>query len=638
MKTKYQILGNLWIKTLAWIVLSLASFSFLINMLGSSISYSYVSRVENDPKGYFGTYEAEKEIMSNVQEFFMTMEGNQFDPKVAKDFFSEKFSNLSMRVLKQGELVVENFPTPQNSLIQGNFYFRKNIDNTGDYDLETVDVGDADYEVQYSLSNPLAVKDQLYKGEKLFSFFISHQNHIRFFLFGGLILAILASSYLIVGAGHRVGKDTITLTLFDRIPLEFAILIVGILFFLLLNLVSYASETRYYFDVGEYYEVIFNHNSLKSYGLLAILMELGGLLLGEGILTIVTRIKAKTIFTNSLLYRTLRFIHQRWLHYQDRISLTWISSILLMVFWALFWWSRHSVFVFLLVLASFIFVLMFVKQSELLSKVMREYAKGNFDYTVSKEGLTPMFSRQLDDLFRVREGVKKNLEDRLKSERLKTELITNVSHDLKTPLTSILNYAQIIKKDQNDEERNEHIDTMIHHANRLKRFTEDILMASKASTGNITVQMNSINCEEILEQAIGEFEDKFKEKNLEIIKTNPNPSLCVRADGDLLWRVIANLFSNQLKYSLENTRIYIDIHEIDNLVFIVMKNVSKEPLNMTENELMERFVQGDSSRQSEGSGLGLSIVESLIHLQHGDFNIDITGDYFQSTIQLEKAD
>lgn len=268
---------------------------------------------------------------------------------------------------------------------------------------------------------------------------------------------------------------------------------------------------------------------------------------------------------------------------------------------------------------------------------MREYAKGNFNYTVSKEGLTPIFSRQLDDLFKVKDGVQKAIMNQLKSEHLKTELITNVSHDLKTPLTNILNYAQIIKEDKDEEERKEHIDIMIHHADRLKRLTEDVLLASKASTGNMPVHLSNIHCEELLVQIIGEYADRFKDRELEIIKINTNPDLMVQADGELLFRVFENLFSNQLKYALEKTRIYLEVLEKEEHVLFVMKNVSKEPLNINAEELMERFVQGDDSRSHEGSGLGLSIVKSLVQLQNGKFDIEINGDYFQTKIELKKA-
>lgn len=633
---KNKVLGSLGIKIIVWIVLSVSSFSFLIGFYGLALSSSSRQQEHVNQTSYFSTYEANYGIQTEVKAFLSEMEANQFKQSVAEQQFGKKSSNLSMTIKKGQKKLVQNFPYEINAKsITGKLYFEKaKLEQPGDQSsFFQSDEKNADYVVEYTIVQPLTVKDQLFKGYQVYTFLQNHQAEIHYLLYGGFIGVLISSIYLLNAAGHRKNTDEIVLTAWDKIPLEINAFISGGLFIFLMSIVvqNYFSKTL----LQQYYKNLFMN--VEENLIFALLIELCGIVLGLFFLTIAVRLKAKVFWKNTLLCKIFHVIKKTWVHIQEGTSLTWIAFFLLSIFWFLFLVFRRSLFIFGLVGISFWAVLMFVRQSELLSKVMREYAKGNFNYTVSKEGLTPIFSRQLDDLFKVKDGVQKAIMNQLKSEHLKTELITNVSHDLKTPLTNILNYAQIIKEDKNEDERKEHIDIMIHHADRLKRLTEDVLLASKASTGNMPVHLSNIHCEELLVQIIGEYADRFKDRELEIIKINTNPDLMVQADGELLFRVFENLFSNQLKYALEKTRIYLEVLEKEEHVLFVMKNVSKEPLNINAEELMERFVQGDDSRSHEGSGLGLSIVKSLVQLQNGKFDIEINGDYFQTKIELKKA-
>ncbi|MBW9212533.1 MULTISPECIES: sensor histidine kinase KdpD [Terrabacteria group] len=634
---KNKLLGSTTIKILAWMILSLASFSFLIGIYGSLLSSVAFRQTHERQSGYFTTYEAKNKIRNETRHFLTKMDSLGFKATSAAKYFGKDKTNLSMTIKKGNETLLQNFPYENNSkTVTGKYYFRKY--QTGDknmpYDFIQSEEGVAEYVVEYKVVQPLMVIDSLFQGYQVYTYLEQYQSQIQFLLYGGLVGMVLAATYLLVAAGHRKNTDEIVLTFLDKIPLEISIFM---LFFLPIMFLRDSGISDYIvrtYLANYYYALFVSKDRILS---LIICLEICGILLGMFLLTVAVRIKAKVFWKNTLLYKSIRWARKLWNHLKERTSLTWIAFFLVTVFWLLFGTYRNRLFQFVLVLASFVAVLMFVRQSELLSKVMREYAKGNFDYTVSKEGLTPIFSTQLDDLFKVKEGVQKAIADQLKSEHLKTELITNVSHDLKTPLTNILNYAQIVKEDEKEEERKKHIDIMIHHVNRLKRLTEDVLVASKASTGNMPVHINPIHCEELLVQIIGEYSDRFKERELEIIKINPNPDLMVQADGELLFRVFENLFSNQLKYALGKTRIYLDVIEKEDTVLFVMKNVSKEALNISEEELMERFVQGDDSRSHEGSGLGLSIVKSLVQLQKGNFSIEINGDYFQTSIELKKV-
>ena len=235
-------------------------------------------------------------------------------------------------------------------------------------------------------------------------------------------------------------------------------------------------------------------------------------------------------------------------------------------------------------------------------------------------------------------GFSNAINESLKSERLKTELITNVSHDIKTPLTSIINYVDLLKKENiQDEKVKEYIDILDKKSQRLKKLTEDLVEASKVSSGNVKLNLENINIKELFNQTIGEFKDRFEEKRLIIETTIPNDDIKINADSRYLYRIIENLFSNITKYALEGSRVYIDILEKGKTIDINIKNISKEKLNISSDELMQRFVRGDKSRYTEGSGLGLSIAKSLTELQGGTFDIIIDGDLFKVHIIWPKV-
>ena len=232
-------------------------------------------------------------------------------------------------------------------------------------------------------------------------------------------------------------------------------------------------------------------------------------------------------------------------------------------------------------------------------------------------------------------GFSNAIEESLKSERLKTELITNVSHDIKTPLTSIINYVDLLKKeDIQNKKAKAYIEILDNKSQRLKKLTEDLIEASKVSSGNVKLNIENINIKELINQTIGEFKDRFEEKGLKIETQISDENLTIKADNRYVYRIIENLFSNITKYAQENSRVYIDIERNRNYrVHICIKNISKEKLNINADELMQRFVRGDKSRYTEGSGLGLSIAKSLTQLQNGEFSIKIDGDLFRVDIE-----
>ena len=282
-------------------------------------------------------------------------------------------------------------------------------------------------------------------------------------------------------------------------------------------------------------------------------------------------------------------------------------------------------------------VLIMLANGRQLSYASAKLADGNLDYRIKEDDLDKMlwfFRKHGEQLNSIADGLNDAVEKQMKSERMKTELITNVSHDIKTPLTSIINYVNLLKDDHTEEQEKEYIEVLSRNSERLKNLTEDIVEASKAATGNISVEPEKTNVLELTEQALAEFEQKLSDAKLTPV-VRISEDLNVMADGKLLWRIISNLLSNCVKYSMPGTRVYIEAAKTeDNTAVISFKNISREQLNISADELIERFVRGDQARSTEGSGLGLHIAKSLAVLQHGDLHLTIDGDYFKAVVEI----
>ena len=268
----------------------------------------------------------------------------------------------------------------------------------------------------------------------------------------------------------------------------------------------------------------------------------------------------------------------------------------------------------------------------------RAMAEGDLENRVDTHRMPPDLREHGEDLNNISMGLSAAVDEKLKSERFKAELITNVSHDLKTPLTSIINYVNLLRAtDQTDPKALEYIDVLDRKSQRLKKLTEDLVEASKASTGVLKVERERIGMEQLIDQALGEWEEKLEARHLSIVKLLPEGETWVYADGRHLWRVIDNLLSNCSKYAMEGTRVYLELTRGKGQAALSVKNVSREAITVPADRLMERFVRGEESRNTEGSGLGLSIARSLTELQGGTFQLTADGDLFKATVTLPLA-
>ncbi len=268
-----------------------------------------------------------------------------------------------------------------------------------------------------------------------------------------------------------------------------------------------------------------------------------------------------------------------------------------------------------------------------LQKSGRELALGNLSYHTDTSGMLFDFKEHGENLNSIALGMSRAVDERLKSERMKTELITNVSHDIKTPLTSIINYAGLIGNETCDNPViTEYSGVLVRQSEKLKRLIEDLVEASKASTGNLEVELAPCDASIFISQSAGEYEEKLKENDLTLVTKEPDKEVRIMADGRRMWRIFDNLMNNICKYAQPGTRVYLSLEEYNDNAIITFKNTSKEPLDMTEEELMERFTRGDSSRNTEGNGLGLSIAKSMAELQNGRLKISTDADLFKAVL------
>jgi signal transduction histidine kinase len=299
-----------------------------------------------------------------------------------------------------------------------------------------------------------------------------------------------------------------------------------------------------------------------------------------------------------------------------------------------FWWIGLFV---ISVLADVVVVLYIAYAYGTLLRGARQMAEGELVCKIDTKYLIGIYARTAEHLNTLADVAVEAAKNQMRSERMKTELITNISHDIKTPLTSIINYVDILERAQSREEAVQYLEVLGRQSKRLKKLIEDLMEMSKATSGNMAVEIFRVDPVEAMNQALGEFSDKLDAAQLQVVFRQPETPLAMLADGRLTWRVLSNLLSNIVKYAMPGTRVYADVVCVDGQVLVSLKNISREPLNVEARELTERFVRGDASRNTEGSGLGLNIAKSLMELQKGQLQLLVDGDLFKVTLIFPAA-
>lgn len=451
------------------------------------------------------------------------------------------------------------------------------------------------------------------------------------------IVLLVIGIYQFLAIGHEKGQEGFRLNAFDRIPLELLGMVYCIVSFIIM-IIFIALITA-----GDTYNIDLVKTKIMITIIFYIIMYV---ITAISTITVIRRIKAKSFWKTTAVYYCLNYIGKTISSignsvFKDiNLSIKIIAVFLAVGVISLFLQSLGPLGV-LLMLALWAYIINYllkkVNQLVEIHNVLAKIKEGNLENKLDINNYDKEFEDTIKNVNGIIENYYMEIEKGIKSERLKTELITNVSHDIKTPLTSIINYVDLLKKeDINNEKANEYLNILDNKSQRLKRLIEDLVEASKVSSGNIELHIEKICIEDLINQTIAEFSDKFEEKNLSvIIEKEKEEKTYIEADNRYMYRVIENMYSNIYKYALENSRIYIELKENNGKINITLKNISKEKLNISADELMQRFVRGDKSRKTEGSGLGISIAKSLIEMQNGIFSIAIDGDLFRVDIAFD---
>ncbi len=450
-----------------------------------------------------------------------------------------------------------------------------------------------------------------------------------------LLFFVLAVSF----TGHKKGIESIVLNGFDRIYTEvgFGLVVAGIFALYLFGLYV----ARFLID---------NFHLKMSYILIVAATILYPFCM-FGFLSLIRRFKANVLFHNSLLYNGCckfisfmkDFFAQRNLTYRVAIMVLAFACLQLIAFYV----YREHVYIYsinvsiIITILDYLFLCYILFKAaidyNILNKETKKLTEGNLNHKLPVSNMCAPARILGDYINNIGDGLSVAVDEKLKSERLKTELITNVSHDIKTPLTSIINYVDLLKKENLDNEKVAgYLDVLSSKSWRLKTLIEDLVEASKASSGAITMNLECLNLVELIRQSIGEFEDRFLSHDLETVLDISEEPIYIMADGRSTYRIIENIFSNVNKYALSGTRIYVDIMAEAETVTVSVKNISANKLNISADELIERFVRGDIARNTEGSGLGLSISKSLAGLQNASFDIILDGDLFKAVVQFHR--
>ncbi len=496
-----------------------------------------------------------------------------------------------------------------------------------------------DIQINAFLNTDLKKGDRYYYTAELIEIFYPYANLIIAFTVLSFFVFILFIAMLCSCSAVHSGEDTLTLSGSEKFPADLSVLIL-----LILGMVEY---------IIFFWGVTTHASKIEPiFALTITVIIFDELLLISCINSFAAKIKTHSFFSSMVTVRFFKFIGKKLKSGIDNAvykltNLKFVKKTVLSIFAILIFdliiciitgFSAKTAYVMAFTeLIIFIpIVISIAIQYRNIELGIKKIVSGDFSFKIDTKYMFGDFKRMAEAVNGINTGMQKAVDERMKSERFKTELITNVSHDLKTPLTSIINYVDLIKKENVDNETVcEYIDVLDRQSSRLKKLIEDLIEASKASTGNIQVNFAPCDAGILLSQAAAEYSERIQNSNLELVISADENSHYILADSRLLWRVYDNLLSNICKYTFPGTRVYLSVETKNNRVVTIFKNISRAKLNITSEELMERFVRGDSSRNTEGSGLGLSIVKSLTSLQNGEINIFIDGDMFTVSVSFD---
>ena len=556
---------------------------------------------------------------------------NYLDSDLLADDYCE--DNYTYEILVDGVRAEGDCPDPSAYADEWTFeyiYTKDDFSYTsgdGEKTSDPYEMGESQYAVRIYVDENLPVTDMLSWLTTLTRIIYSLRFAIYIILMLSALTALMCFIYLMVSAGRRAGVDGVAVSGFTRLPFD---LVTAAVAFLTLWGLMMISEFSYGAE-----EVIISS--------LIIGTLLAAMLVGYFV-TLATRIKlgGGAWWRNTLIWRLLTLAGRLFGMMWRAIPLAWGAVLLYMVvsltclIWTLaapdgvrfFGWLLFNCVAF----PSLLYICAVLTR---LKRGCGALAQGKVDSKVDTSHMFGQLKQAGEDLNNIGEGMTLAVEQRLKSERLKTELITNVSHDIKTPLTSIINYTDLLGREQTDNPRvEEYSRELLRQSERMKKLIEDLIEASKASTGNVELHPELMDIGVLLTQCAGEYSQRMEEAGLSLLTNQPDIPMYIMADGSRMWRVLDNLLGNTLKYALRGTRVYLTLTREGENAVVTLKNVSCYPLNIPADELLERFARGDASRSTSGSGLGLSIAKSLTELQGGELTPVVDGDLFKVVLRF----
>ncbi len=607
---------------------------------------------DRDDGGWFGSTMCERELQSHgwsVAHRYVT-EGAAFafHIETGSDHYSPRETNLRFVIQDLAGQTLCTNGTAEDPAYEVTWYYA--IDGLSVMRVDGPVPGDADAEGE--MPEWLAVKlilpavfrkgDDLYRIRHLYDLLDGLKHTMPWLAFLSAMTLAISFIYLCCAAGHHEGKDGITFNPQDRIPFDLYLCMAFALACMPCMAAVFVQQ-----ELGSLDNLYF---LVVIYAFLSGILALIGLAV---LLTTVTRFKAGKWWRNTVIWKccalVFRLLRGLWLGLKSAFRafrMEWrvlfgASTFFMALCFLLMGGIYNGAWFFVafgLMLSAITVCCLFAGRLRIVIEGGRIMANGEVDHKIDTEKLYGELKIHGEDLNSIADGLNIAVEQRMRSERLKTELITNVSHDIKTPLTSIINYVDLLKKEPLEGKAREYANTLERHANRLKKLTEDLVEASKAATGNIKAELVPMNFCELIRQAVGEYSERLEKAAIEPVVSLPEGPRYILADGRLIWRVIENLLSNAAKYAQPGTRLYIALPEKGRSVVLEMKNISRDRLNIHADELMERFVRADSSRHTEGSGLGLNIARSLAELQGGKLSIEIDGDLFKVSLTFDRLD
>ncbi len=481
----------------------------------------------------------------------------------------------------------------------------------------------------------MTANDELAQRDWIFNILYTYRYELIAAAVASAIMLIILIAFMVSAAGHRKDSDEIVLSFVDRIPLDVFLCVATVMIFAPIPI---ASEMRLQLNIV----------GLIVAGLVIIWTAVSALVT---LMSLAVRIKSKTLWTNCLC---LRFCRWCWRMVKKFFAFCreMLSTLPMDRRWTVCIAAALLAEVFLLMLSGFnegmLLLLWFINLAAFLVFLIwaingfiklragaKQLASGSLTCTIDTKYMRGELKEHAEDLMNIREGLNRAVNERMKSERFQSELITNVSHDIKTPLTSIVNYVDLLAKEElaNDKAR-EYVTVLIRQSEKLKKLIGDLIEASKASTGVLAVNRERVELTVLMDQCAGEYKERLENAGLRLMVSKPEGDISIMADGRHMWRIFDNLMNNVIKYAQPGTRVYLSLNRANDKAIVVLRNISRDELNLSGEELMERFVRGDSSRSGEGSGLGLAIARSLCQLQGGEMSLDVDGDLFKVTLKF----